>query len=141
MPDTRPAQRGDIESYQTRLRDFVASCAQSSAREEPARIRDAAFLVAAKGEGPLCVETLLAEGGGMSSVLHLLGEEQVFMCSRGASGTCLAMVIVQGGREDVCAQGATPALALLGAWAAAWLALSEEERGAGWIEGTTVSVH
>lgn len=62
-----------------------------------------------------------AEAAGMDCVLHLLGEDVGFLCSRGRGGVCLAMLAVDGADEEVCVQGATPALALLGAWASAWL--------------------
>ncbi|MBT0670443.1 hypothetical protein HT136_18910 [Novosphingobium profundi] len=138
------SQHASTHTYQDRLRDFIADCARSTVSEEPARIREAACLLgradAEAGTGP-CLETLLAVGAGLSGVISLIGEILPVMCSRGPGGICLAMVAVDDGKDEICAEGATLALALLGAWAGACLAESEEEADAFQGHGAITSVH
>ncbi len=132
---TGPVTRRTL--FHQRLREFIASCAASPAEEEIALIREAARIfhyppagaVPVEGEGAArpCLETLLRVGGAMSGVLGLIGDDTPFMCSRGIAGTCLAIVVVDEGCEDITAEGATPVLALLGALAASRLAQSEAQ--------------
>mgnify|MGYP000076539465 CR=1 FL=1 len=116
----------DTASLTVRLRALAQECAQSAPAEEDARVCEALALLGGRATAK--------EVGGMDCVLRLLGEDVGFLCSRGRGGVCLAMLAVDGADEEVCVQGATPALALLGAWASAWLVhlgdVTEEPREA-----------
>lgn len=103
----------DTASLTVRLRAFAQECAQCAPTEEDMRVCEAFSLLGGY--------VIAKEVRGMDCVLRLLGEDVGFLCSRGRGGVCLAMLAVEGADDEVCVQGATPALALLGAWAAAWL--------------------
>lgn len=116
-------------SRRERLREFIAECAVCPGSEAHARLREGVQLLPDFAHGQdqavhnLQMETLLAVGAEMCVVLGLMGEDPAFMVSRGEAGACLATVILHD--MDISAEGATPALALLGAWASALLAGEE----------------
>ncbi len=74
---------------------------------------------------PDLIETMLACGAAESAVLALLGPDASFMLSRGSGGPCLATVVASEGLEERSAEGATMALALLGAYVSLLLARFE----------------
>ncbi|MCJ2183257.1 hypothetical protein MTR62_11220 [Novosphingobium sp. 1949] len=122
------APGGISSSFCEQLRDFIDDCAQCPADDEHARIREAVELV--RGGQPVPartrLETLLAVGAGLDAALLVVGDEPAFMCSRSENGVSMASCLVSDSEEDVCAEGATPALALLGAWASALLMAIEQ---------------
>jgi hypothetical protein len=108
------------------LRDFLHDCIASTVAEEADRLREAARLLnGAKldhgGNEPEAVEAMLAVGAGVSAALAIIGDQAGFMLSRGGNGLCLAMFVLADGTEDMVAEGATPALALLAAHVSALL--------------------
>jgi hypothetical protein len=115
------------------LRDFLNDCVGSAASEEVDRIREAGLLLQREprpGGGNLdlvLIETMLNGGAAESAVMAMVGPEQAFILSRGRTGTCLATVVNHDGSEEMIAEGATIALALLGAFVS--LRLAEIERG------------
>lgn len=125
MSHLSPAPSGAHLACRERMREFIDDCAVCPGNEEHARLREGALLLPrfarwdSAAISRLNVDMLLAVGAEMSMVLSLMGEDPAFMCSRGEAGTCLATVML--GEADVSAEGATPALALLGAWASALL--------------------
>ena len=66
-----------------------------------------------------------------SAAIELLGADVGYMISHGQNGICLASVMVPGTGKDVTAEGATIALALLGAFT---LALVERPN---WVPAQT----
>jgi hypothetical protein len=108
----------------------------SAPQEEADRVRDALALLARSPDriGPLPdparIEAMLAADAAESAALALTGGETGFMLSRGAGGTCLATIALPGGEEDVTAEGATVALALLAARLSALLAEATGRRDA-----------
>ena len=122
------------EVWAARMRTFLHACVTSTPHEETDRVREAASLLqcgAAAGAGAVnasAVEQLLACGAAESAVLAMLGPETVFMLSRGQGDGCLATVIAAEGGEEIVAEGATLALALLSAYVAGLVA-GAESRG------------
>jgi len=125
-----------LDVWKARMRDLQKDCVASVPREQAARIRDAAHLLGrselhAVGCAPVSIrmadlEAMLEASAFESAVLHLMGGEAAFMLSRGGNGSCLATVVQPDGAEEMIAEGATPALALL----AAHLAALAEDAGA-----------
>lgn len=110
--------------WAARLRDFLHECVSSATSEEEDRIREAALLLARMGGkdfrrvDPLAIEAMLASGAGESAVLELVGPQVPFIVSRGGNGRCLASLVMSDGVEEVLAEGASLALAMLAAYAA-----------------------
>ena len=104
----------------------------SASSETADRLREARALFAQTGgrvagipaelPDPAAFEALLACAGHDSAAMALLGRDTGFILSRGGNGVCLATIATGGGSEDVTAEGATTALALLAAQVAAILA-------------------
>jgi len=124
-----PSPRG----WKLRMTDLHKDCTDSLPVEQAGRIREAARLLGGGVSLPVgcppvsissdVLETMLAAGAFESAVLYLMGGQSAFMLSRSGNGSCLASVVRADGAEEITAEGATPALALL---AAHVLALSEE---------------
>lgn len=134
------------EVWEARLQDFLHECVSSAASEEEDRIREGTSLFARmSSEGgpsvdPLAIEAMLACGAGESAVLELIGRDAPFIASRGVGGNCLATLILPDGAEEVIAEGATLALALLAAHAAYVLQEMEQAEavpGLAGLEGTS----
>lgn len=96
-------------------------CEQSPLAHERRMLREAARLLPVEADAAL-VEVLIAQDAFESAALAIIGQATPFMLSRSGEGRCLATIAGRGG--EVTAQAASPALALLGAWAAALLARS-----------------
>lgn len=115
-----------------RLRDFLNDCVGSAACEETDRIREAGLLLqgsALAGDAVPdlgTVEMMLSCGAAESAVLTILDPGMAFMLSRGASGSCLATVVLEDGSEEIISEGATVALALLAAYVSLLLARFEQ---------------
>lgn len=102
------------------LQRFVQLCATNTAVDQLSRLRDA--LTLAKTTRSLdMVEVMIAAGAFESAALAVIGDQATWMLSKGGEGRCLASLILPGMSEEVTSEGATPALALLGAWASAAL--------------------
>jgi hypothetical protein len=102
------------------LQRFVQLCAGSSPADQHSRLRDALTLT--RTTRPLdMVEVMLAAGAFESAALAVIGDEATWMVSKGAEGRYLASLLLPGMTEEVTREGASPALALLGAWASAAL--------------------
>ncbi len=114
-----------LDVWKARMRDLHKDCVASVPREQAARIRDAAHLLRrsdlhASGYAPVSIsgtalEAMLSASAYESAVLYLMGDDAAFMLSRGGNGSCLATVVQPDGAEEMIAEGATPALALLAA--------------------------
>ena len=121
--------------WKTRMRALQRDCVASVPKEQAARIREAARLLGGRGARvagcpPIAIssnalEAMLSAGAFESAVLHVMGSEAAFMLSRGGNGSCLATVVQPDGAEEMIAEGATPALALLAAHLAALVEDSE----------------
>ncbi len=107
------------EIWQLRVDRFCRDCAETPVVWERDRLREAARLLPLEGN-PASVEALIAQGAFESAALAIIGQATPFMLSRSGDGHCLATIA--GHDAEVTARGASPALALLGAWAAALLA-------------------
>lgn len=103
------------------MADFQATCGSSSAEDEGQRLRDAVRLFSGKAASDGAEVRRLVEAEAFeSAAIFLVGEALPFLLSRGGDGTCLASIVAPDG-EEILAEGATPALALLGAYAGAAL--------------------
>ena len=69
-------------------------------------------------------DTMLAAGCWESAALALLPEEAAWMVSRAAEGDCMASVLLPGETDEATSHGASPALALVAALAAALVCAS-----------------
>lgn len=134
-------------AWQARVRDFLFDCAGSGPESQAERIRDAFLLfdLAPDAARPMLsrlpreveLENMLAIGAYESAAMALLGRDAGFMLSRGGNGCCMASVVLPNMAQEMTGEGATVALALLAAQAAALLVGAEEEvrpvvaRGAG----------
>jgi hypothetical protein len=101
-----------------RLSQYAEACRTAQPQDQAELIRQALKLT------PPCVparivEVMIAAGACESAALTIIGSEAAWMLSSGESGRCLASVVFPGMEEEVTSEGATPALALLGAWACA----------------------
>jgi len=112
----------DFTDRETLLRDFVNECAGTAPSEQAGRLRDAAILFGLSAVDGQSLEAMLACEAYESAALLVLGDVPPFLLSRGASGCCLASMVLPDGTEEVVAEGATLALALLAAHAAVVLA-------------------
>ncbi|MCT2398186.1 hypothetical protein [Novosphingobium mangrovi (ex Huang et al. 2023)] len=123
------------EVWTARLRGLVHDCVASTSHEEADRVREAAHLLhsgamagtCGQAVDPSAVESMLACGAAESAVLEIVGHNAAFMLSRGQSDCCLATVIVGDEGQEVMSEGATLALALLGAYAGGLLAAFERD--------------
>lgn len=123
----------------TRLRDLLHECVASDAAHQAARLREAVTML---GHADLdgAVEAMLACEAYESAAMTILGDRG-FLVSRASTGTCLASVQLNDG-EDITAEGATLALALLAAYLAALLAevIAARPQTAA-QDGTTARLH
>ncbi len=125
--------------WKARMRAFLIDCAASAPAEQADRIREAvpllqqACVLHADCPEPEVdaerLDAMLDAGAYESAVLVLIGRETAFMLSRGGSGSCLASAVRPDGAEETIAEGATLALALLSAHAAALLEDAEQACG------------
>ena len=118
MIETEPS-RGPMRAEQ--LRDFLHECVASGPAEQPARLAEAAQLLNG-GVDRSKFAAMIACGAYESAAMLLLGPDLSFLLSRGANGVCIASAVLADEDEDVTAQAATPALALIAAHVAAVLA-------------------
>jgi hypothetical protein len=102
------------------LQRFVRLCAINNPADQLSRLRDALTLVKTTRSLDM-VEVMIAAGAFESAALAVIGDNATWMVSKGGDGRCLASLILPGMSEEVTSEGATPALALLGAWASAAL--------------------
>ncbi|VWX53123.1 conserved hypothetical protein [Novosphingobium sp. 9U] len=101
------------------LRDLLHDCIGSEATHQGDRLREAMELLGL-GDRRTTVQAMLACEAYESAAMAVLGQRG-FLVSRGSTGTCLASVQLDDG-DDITAEAATPALALLAAHIAALLA-------------------
>jgi hypothetical protein len=117
------------EHWRERLSELCEACIEGVASEATARLREAFALFSLAPEESVmhgaalprtaAFEAMLACGAEESAALALLPKGSGFLLSRGEDGLCLASVMLGGAHEEVTAQGATPALAMLATMAAA----------------------
>jgi len=107
-----------------RLRDLLHDCIASAAADQALRLGEALQVLASPCDRP-AFEAMVACAAYESAALLLLGSDCGFLLSRGSGGLCLASAVFAEGDEEVTAQAATPALALLCAHLAAVLAAEE----------------
>jgi len=120
-------------NWAARALDLADLCAVSGPCEEARRLDEAMALFSPAqrpaGFPPDCepdrarVAALAAAGGTLDATLALIGPRAGFLLSRGPGGSAMATVILPGQTREETAQGATPAMALLGAQLAAVLEL------------------
>ena len=110
--------------YLHKLRRLADMCRNGALEDQPRRIRQARGLARAKVPSRM-FEVMIAAGAFESAALLLLGEDAAWMLSRGARGRCLASLLLPGMSEEVTCEAASPALALLGAWACEALARAQ----------------
>lgn len=115
-----------------RLRDLLHDCAGSPASAQAARLIEAARLLHGAVEVAR-VEAMVACGAYESAAHAVLGPDRPFLVSRGATGLCLASTLIvrrnqKADCDEAMGEGATPALAMLTALAAALLA-EEDQAG------------
>jgi hypothetical protein len=91
-----------------------------------ARVREAALLFRACAMNPAeagasqdRLNSLVRIGAYETAAIELLEDSTGFMLSRGLTGKCIATVVLETSSEEITAGGATPALALIAATAAA----------------------
>jgi hypothetical protein len=122
------------------LRDLLHDCVGSPASNQAACLIEAARLLRSAAEVTR-VEAMVACDAFESAASLVLGPDRPFLVSRGATGLCLATTLIASGEteeREATGEGATPALALLAALAAALLA---EESKAGMRTQFAVSTH
>jgi hypothetical protein len=100
----------------SRLHRFAEHCRASGADNQAQRLRQALTLLR-PGSQPAMIEVMIAAGAFESAALALIGSDAAWMLSRSRAGRCLASVIAPGMTAETDGEGATPALALLAAWA------------------------
>jgi hypothetical protein len=98
------------------LRQFAQLCRTSAPAEQARRLQQALAL-AHPGQSPALFQVMIAAGAYESAALALIGKEAAFMLSRSGAGRCIATVLAPGMKAEITGEGATPALALLAAWA------------------------
>jgi hypothetical protein len=99
-----------------RLSRFAEHCRSSGAEDQAQRLRQALTLLRPASK-PAMIEVMIAAGAFESAALALIGTDAAWMLSRSGAGRCLANVIAPGMTAEADGEGATPALALLAAWA------------------------
>jgi hypothetical protein len=116
--------------WHAKLAEFLDDCVGSTQAEQGARLLEAQDLFASHGtsragfdnpEARGALNELIDAGAAVDAALAMIGSATRFMLSRGGSGTCLATMILSEGAEEVMGEAATPALALLAAYAGALL--------------------
>jgi hypothetical protein len=117
--------------WKWQLDELLCNCAAASGRDSAELLREAFALLSAPPSSiqPLIgrlpdsrhFEALLALGAFESAALALLGDAVGYMLSSSANGASLASIILPGMTQDISAEGANGALALLTAFAAALL--------------------
>jgi hypothetical protein len=119
----------------------------SPAEMQGARLREAAQLFRAGDINATAtsvsedrMDSLLRIGAYESAAIELLEDSAGFMLSRGLMGKCMATVVLETPSEEIAVDGATPALAMLAATAAAQISrlatvANSLERGARRREG------
>ncbi len=101
------------------LQRFAELCATSGLADQARRLHEALTLTRAAGRD--MIRVMIAAGAFESAALAVIGGEATWIVSKGGEGRCLASVVLPGMSEEVTSEGASPALALLGAWASASL--------------------
>jgi hypothetical protein len=102
------------------LQRFVELCAAGGIGDQAERLKEAVLLAKSVRKYDM-IKVMIAAGAFESAALTVIGSEATWLVSKGGDGTCLASVLLPGMTEEVTCQGASPALALLGAWASAAL--------------------
>lgn len=100
------------------LRRLADRCRVSGADHQAECLREA-LMLARPDAKPAMIEVMIAAGAFESAALALIGSDAAWMLSRSGEGRCLASVIAPGMTGEADGEGATPALALLAAWAMA----------------------
>ena len=117
--------------WRERVSELCAACVDALGPEAPARLREGLALLslapeaASQGADGLPkvagFEAMLACGALESAAMALLPKGASYLLSRGEDDTCLASVILPLSTEEVTAEGANPALALLAALLASFV--------------------
>jgi hypothetical protein len=104
----------------SKLQRLADLCAASGPADQADRVREALKLTAQSVSHEL-VEVMIAAQAFESAALAVIGPQAAWMVSKGSENGCLASILLPGMTEEVTRKGATPALALIGAWASAAL--------------------
>ena len=102
------------------LQRFAELCAASGPADQARRLREALALTRATRARDM-IEVMIAAGAFESGALAVIGADATWIVSKGGTGRCLASIVLPGMSEEVSAEAASPALALLAAWAKAAL--------------------
>ena len=102
------------------LQRFAELCATSGPADQARRLHEALTLTRAARAREM-IEVMIAAGAYESAALSVIGDQATWIVSKGGEGRCLASVVLPGMSEEATSEGASPALALLGAWASASL--------------------
>lgn len=89
--------------------------------DDQASLLHEALMLSAPGVPRELVEVMIAARAFESAALAVIGPQAAWMVSKGSENACLASVLLPGLREEITREGATPALALIAAWASAAL--------------------
>ncbi len=111
--------------WRERVSALCAACVDGVAADAPARLRESLALLTLAPEAYFSgadglpavsrLEAMLACGAQESAALALLPQGASYLLSRGEGDMCLASVVLPLSGEEVTAEGANPALALLAA--------------------------
>ena len=124
-----------LTDWQRRLHHFLCDTRASPPEMQGARVREAAQLfragdmnAAAEGVSQDRLDSLLRIGAYESAAIELLEDSTGFMLSRGLMGKCMATVMLETPSEEITVHGATPALAMIAATAAAQISRRDRIR-------------
>ena len=113
------------EAWLKKLRDLAVHCPANEPHSAANRIRELNYLIGAAPEpalleglraiAPYRLEALIDAGACDAAALKLFGEGSSYLLSRSGDDLVMATVALLGTMQEKSAQGATPALALVGA--------------------------
>lgn len=103
-----------------KLQRLAGLCATSGPADQASLLHEALMLSAPRVPREL-VEVMIAARAFESAALAVIGPQAAWMLSKGSENACLASVLLPGMNEEITREGATPALALIAAWASAAL--------------------
>lgn len=110
-------------TWSAEFAELAYACAAADAGQAGALIAAACRLLGCATDGH---DALLAAGGADAAVLRLVEARAGYMLSHGIGGIHVATVVLDGQGAETSAEGASAALALLGALAAALAGLGSD---------------
>lgn len=110
-------------TWSAEFAELAYACAAADAGQAGALLAAAGRLLGGEPDG---LDALLAAGGADAAALRLVEARAGYMLSRGIGGSHVATVVLDGHSGETSAEGASAALALLGALAAALAGLGSD---------------